>query len=128
MNEIGKIIGKILEKINSVAILFIITIFGFGSFLLLKSTGFITPSAIGGFLLLSLGLLYSIFAYSFSQIHENYKSIIKELNEIIKTWRMSAKTLEKTHRDYLTFEAEKKEIGGKWEKKAEETAEQTDVI
>lgn len=122
-------IGKIIEKINSVAILFIITIFGFGSFLLLKSVSFTTPSAVGGFLLLSFGLLYSIFAYSFNQIHENYKSIIKELNEIIKTWKTSAKTLEKTHRDYLTFEAEKKEIGGKWKKETEEeTEERTGAI
>lgn len=123
-----KEIGTIIEKINSVAILFIIVIFIFGTFLLLKSTSFTTPSVIGGFMLLIFGLLYSIFAYSFNQIHENYKSIIKELNEVIKTWRSSARTFEKTHRDYLTSETEKREIGGKWRKETgEEREEKTDT-
>jgi len=119
-----KEVEKIIEKINSIAILFIIVIFGFGAFLLLKSNNFVTPSAIGGFLLLGFGLLYSIFAYSFNQIHENYKSIIKELNEVIRTWKSSARSLEKTHRDSLTYGEKKREIGGEWSKKTEEETEE----
>jgi predicted tellurium resistance membrane protein TerC len=120
---------KIIEKINSIAILFIIVIFMFGAYLLLKSNNFITPSAIGGFFLLGFGLLYSIFAFTFTQIHENYKSIIKELQEVIKTWKSSARTFEKTQRDFLTSGAEKKGIAGEWQRKTEqETEEETSTI
>jgi len=117
---------KIIEKINSVAILFIIVMFAFGSFLLLSSSSFTMPSAIGGFLLLVFGLLYSIFAYSFNQIHENYKTIIKQLYEIIKTWKSSTKAFEKMQRDRLTSTMEKKKIGERWMKEAEAETETED--
>lgn len=117
-----KEIIKILERINSVAILFIIAIFFFGSNLLLKSPNFNSPSAIGGFLLIGFGLLYSIFAYSFNQLHENYKSIIKNYNEIIKHWRSSAREreFEKTSQNSLKTEIESRKISEDWRREAEE--------